>query len=158
LASDLPRLWALGFAQRTALVNMYGQTETAGIVAVHPIQVEEGDPRTGVPIGRPIANTQLYVLNSRLQPAPIGVSGEIHVGGAGVGRGYRHRPALSAQRFIPDPFSDGPDAAFLYKTGDLGRYLPDGTIELAGRIDAQIKIRGFRVDPAEIEGSLRQDA
>jgi amino acid adenylation domain-containing protein len=157
LASDLPQLWTLGFAQPTALVNMYGQTETAGIVAVHPIQAQEGDTPAGVPIGRPIANTPLYVLNSQLQPAPVGVAGEIHVGGAGVGRGYRNRPALNAQKFIPDPFSDAPEAGFLYKTGDLGRYLPDGTIELVGRIDAQIKIRGFRVDPKEIEGALRQD-
>ena len=103
LASDLPRLWALGFAQRTALVNMYGQTETAGIVAVHPIQTEDSDA-VGVPVGRPIANTAIYVLNSHLQPAPVGVS-ERFVGGAGVGRGYRNRPALNAEKFIRDPFS-----------------------------------------------------
>ena len=158
LAWDLPRLWALGFAQRTALVNMYGQTETAGIVAVHPIEAGGGETAVGVPVGRPIANTAIYVLNSHLQPAPVGVSGEIHVGGAGVGRGYRNRPALNAQKFIPDPFSDSTSDAFLYRTGDLGRYLPDGTLELVGRIDAQIKIRGFRIDPKEIESSLRQDA
>jgi amino acid adenylation domain-containing protein len=132
---------------RTAAVwNMYGPTETTvwSIVAA----VERGSPIT---IGRPIANTRVYILDRRRQPVPVGVAGEIAIGGDGVALGYLNRPDLTAERFVPDPFAQG---ALMYLTGDLARYLPDGRIEHLGRLDHQIKIRGFRVEPGEIEAAL----
>jgi hypothetical protein len=106
-----------------------------------------------VPIGRPIANTTLYVLDRHLEPVPIGAVGELHIGGTGVSRGYLHRDDLTTERFVPDPFSDEP-ASRLYKTGDLARYRTDGMLECLGRIDTQVKIRGFRVELGEIEAAL----
>lgn len=106
-------------------------------------------------IGRPIANTQVYILDPHLNPVSIGIPGELHLGGAGLARGYLNRPELTAEKFIPNPFSDDPRAR-LYKTGDLARYLPDGNIEFLGRIDHQVKIRGFRIEPGEIEAVLSQ--
>ncbi|MDQ2693850.1 MAG: AMP-binding protein, partial [Pseudomonadota bacterium] len=103
------------------------------------------------PLGLPIANTQIHVLDSRLNPAPAGVAGEIHIGGGGLARGYLNRPALTAEKFIPDPFGGG---GRLYKTGDLGRRRPDGGIEYLGRIDHQVKLRGFRIEPGEIEAAI----
>jgi amino acid adenylation domain-containing protein len=133
-----------------AIWNLYGLTEaTANSVFC---RIVSGCART---IGRPTANTQIYILDSHLQPVPIGVSGEIHIGGDGLARAYLNRPELSAERFICNPFSAVPGAR-LYKTGDLGRYLPDGTIELLGRIDDQVKIRGFRIELGEVEIALLQ--
>jgi amino acid adenylation domain-containing protein len=145
LSADVPRDWASKFGDRARLVNMYGQTETTGIVAVYPIPAWSADAHT-VPIGRPIANTQLHILDAFQKPVPVGVVGELYVGGAGVAKGYLHHPDLTAERFTDE----------IYRTGDRARYLPDGNIEFIGRADDQIKIRGFRIEPSEIEAALRQ--
>ena len=135
------------------LVNLYGPTEcTIDVTSWRCLKGEKVD-RTY--IGRPIANTQIYILDANLEPAPIGVAGEIYIGGAGVARGYLNRPELTAERFIADPFAKEPDAR-MYKTGDLGRWLPDGTIDFLGRNDFQVKIRGFRIELGEIEARLRE--
>jgi amino acid adenylation domain-containing protein len=135
------------------LYNGYGPTE-ATIAAIF-WACKRGDPRRVVPIGRPIANAQIYLLDSHLQPVPIGIPGELHIGGVGLARGYLNRPDLTAERFIPDPFS-AKAGARLYKTGDLARYLPDGNIEFLGRMDDQVKIRGYRIELGEIEAMLGQ--
>jgi amino acid adenylation domain-containing protein len=135
------------------LHNLYGPTEAA--VDVTHWTCRQEDERKVVPIGRPVANTQVYILDRYLQPVPIGVPGELHLGGVQVGRGYHKRPELTAEKFIPDPFSVDPKAR-LYKTGDLCRWLSDSAIEYLGRMDFQVKIRGFRVELEEIEEALRQ--
>src|SRR6185295_5267869 len=135
------------------LHNLYGPTEAA-IDVTHWACQRESHQRT-VPIGRPIANTQIYILNNHLLPLPVGVAGELHIGGVNLGRGYDHRPELTAERFIPDPYSRK-GGARLYKTGDLARYLPDGSIEFLGRLDHQVKIRGFRIELGEIEATLNE--
>src|SRR5207302_715439 len=109
--------------------------------------------KASVPIGRPIPNVTHYVLDDRLNLLPVGVAGELYIGGVGVGRGYLNSPDITAVRFMPDPFSGEPGAR-LYRTGDLCRYLPDGNIEFLGRIDHQVKIRGFRIELGEIESLL----
>ncbi|AKJ04229.1 non-ribosomal peptide synthase protein (TIGR01720 family)/amino acid adenylation domain-containing protein [Archangium gephyra] len=133
------------------LVNLYGPTE-ATIDATFARCPSPGSGPT-VPIGRPIANTQLYLLDASLQPVPVGVPGELFLGGEGLARGYLRRPELTAERFIPHPFSGSPGAR-LYRTGDLARYLPDGSVEFLGRRDAQVKVRGFRVELGEVEAAL----
>jgi amino acid adenylation domain-containing protein len=141
-------------APATRLINEYGPTET--VVGCCVYEIDAGDAWAGpVPIGRPIANTQLYVLDEELQPVPLGESGELYIGGDGVGRGYLNRNALTAERFIPDPFGES-ERARLYRTGDLARFLPDGNLEYLGRVDDQIKIKGFRIELGEIETTLKQ--
>jgi amino acid adenylation domain-containing protein len=130
------------------LWNMYGPTETTIWSTVAPVR--PGEPLT---IGRPIGNTTLFILDSRLQPLPAGVAGELHIGGDGVARGYRNRPDLTAERFVANPFGPGR----LYKTGDLARYRRDGTVEYLGRLDHQVKIRGFRIELGEIETLLSRN-
>ena len=133
------------------LCNLYGPTETSIDATFRPCKIN--DNQHGVLIGRPISNIQVYLLDSRLEPVPIGCSGELHVGGIGLARGYLNRPDLTAERFIPNAFALEPGQR-LYCTGDLARYLPDGTIEYLGRIDHQVKLRGFRVELGEIEAAL----
>lgn len=130
--------------------NLYGPTEATIWTTCAPCVV--GQPPH---IGRPIANTQVYILNPQLQPAAAGVVGELYIGGVGLARGYHQRPGLTAEKFIPHPFSDQPGMR-LYKTGDLGRYQPDGAIEFLGRRDHQVKVRGFRIELGEIEAALLQ--
>jgi amino acid adenylation domain-containing protein/non-ribosomal peptide synthase protein (TIGR01720 family) len=147
-----PELQEKFFARMDAeLHNLYGPTETS-IDATFRTCTAEEEPR-GVLIGRPISNIRVYLLNSQLEPVPIGCSGELHVGGIGLARGYLNRPDLTAERFIPNPFSRE-SGQCLYRTGDLARYLPDGTIEYLGRIDHQVKLRGFRIELGEIEAAL----
>ena len=133
------------------IINMYGPTETTIWSSTFTIE----DASKLITIGRPIANTQLYILDSYHQIVPIGVEGELYIGGDGVVRGYLHRPDLTQERFIPNPFSDDPEDK-IYKTGDLVRYLPDGQIEYLGRMDHQVKIRGYRIEIGEIEARLGQ--
>jgi len=135
----------------TQLHNLYGPTEAAVDVTWWQCQPDHDLPV--VPIGRPIANTTIHILDDHLQPQPIGVPGELHIGGVQVARGYLHRPDLTTQRFIPDPFSDTPNAR-LYKTGDLARWLPNGTIDFLGRLDFQVKLHGVRIELGEIEATL----
>ncbi|NMF64891.1 non-ribosomal peptide synthetase [Brasilonema octagenarum] len=135
------------------LHNLYGPTEAA--IDVTFWACERENPKYTVPIGRPIANTQIYLLDNHLQPVPVGVPGELHIGGVGLARGYLHQPELTALKFIPNPFSDKLGTR-LYKTGDLARYLPDGNIEYLGRLDDQVKLRGFRIELGEIEAVLSQ--
>lgn len=155
LSSDIPKNWRLGFQQDVRFINMFGQTETTGIVAVYPIPDQYSDKVAVVPIGKPIPNTQIYVLDDDLRRVSVGETGEMYIGGAGIGRGYLNRPDLTQERFLPNPFSDEPGAC-LYKTGDLGRYRPDGIIEFVGRMDYQVKIRGMRVELGEIELAIAQ--
>ncbi|HKT50848.1 MAG TPA: amino acid adenylation domain-containing protein, partial [Candidatus Angelobacter sp.] len=131
--------------------NLYGPTETTIWSSVEQLEKD----LSGVSIGRPIANTQIYIFDRHGEPVPIGVAGEIHIGGAGVARGYLNRPELTGDRFVPDPFSNEPGAR-MYRTGDLGRRLADGNIEFLGRNDFQVKIRGFRIELGEIEARLRE--
>ena len=135
------------------LLHVYGPTENTTFSSWYLVQDVPEDATT-IPIGRAIANTQVYILDAYLQPVPIGVPGELHIGGAGLARGYLNRPELTHEKFIPKPFEAG--GSRLYKTGDLARYLPDGNIEYLGRIDNQVKIRGFRIELGEIEAVLSQ--
>ncbi|HEX7240246.1 MAG TPA: amino acid adenylation domain-containing protein, partial [Longimicrobiaceae bacterium] len=133
------------------LHNLYGPTEAAVDVTYWPCLPRGG--RRVVPIGRPVANTRVHVLDGRLDPVPVGVPGELFIGGVQVGRGYHGRPELTAERFVPDPFAGRPGAR-AYRTGDLVRWLPDGVVEYLGRIDFQVKVRGFRIEPGEVEAAL----
>jgi amino acid adenylation domain-containing protein len=142
------------YAPETLLVNEYGPTET--VVGCCVYRVPLGERRAGsVPIGRPITNTQVYLLDRHLSLVPVGVACEMYIGGDGVARGYYGRPELTAERFIPNPFSNE-GGAHLYKTGDQARYLPDGNIEFLGRADQQVKVRGFRIELGEVEAALVQ--
>lgn len=141
--------------QQKRLINSFGLTETTIDSSYYESSSQELSTEQLVPIGRPFSNTQIYILDSYLQPVPIGVSGEIYIGGASLARGYHNRPELTAEKFIHNKFSNQPEAR-LYKTGDLARYLPDGNIAFIGRADNQVKIRGFRIELGEIEAVLSQ--
>lgn len=141
------------------LINLYGSSEVAADVTCYEVTARDASA-VRIPIGRPLANTQIFLLDEHLQPVPLGVSAEIFIGGANLALGYHQQPSLTAERFIPNPFyewmrTQNPAASNkLYRSGDLGRYLPDGNLEILGRIDRQVKIRGVRIEPAEIEMAL----
>jgi len=144
---------ALQEATAVDILNMYGSTETTVWSATHRV-----DSGTSPPLsGRPIANTEFYILDRHLHPLPVGVAGELFIGGAGVARGYLRRPELTAERFVPHPFRCDIEAR-LYRTGDLARYRADGTVEFLGRIDNQVKIDGHRIELGEIEHALANHA
>ncbi len=136
-----------------SIFNHYGPTETTVGVLTYQVKTQDDRISETVPLGRPLPNAQIYLLDSHLQPVPVGVPGELYIGGAGLARGYLQQPELTAEKFIRHPFSQEPEAR-LYRTGDLARYLPDGTIEFIGRADRQVKLRGFRLELGEIEAAL----
>ena len=138
------------------LVNGYGPTENTTFTCCHQISVG-GEIQGSVPIGKPVSDTRVYILDANLEPVPVGVPGDLYAGGHGVARGYLRRPELTQERFVPDPFHPDPDAR-MYATGDGARWLPDGTIEFLGRRDAQVKVRGFRIELGEIESVLGEHA
>ncbi|MEG4309877.1 MULTISPECIES: amino acid adenylation domain-containing protein [unclassified Microcoleus] len=148
------KTWIERVGQQVRLVNTYGPTEATVVATICELSAADATLRE-LPIGRPIGNVQTYILDCNGQPVPTGIPGELHVGGAGLARGYLNRPELTAEKFIPSPFSNEPGSR-LYKTGDLTRYRPDGNIEYVSRIDNQVKIRGFRIELAEIEAALSQ--
>ncbi|WP_162458063.1 amino acid adenylation domain-containing protein, partial [Mesorhizobium tianshanense] len=152
-----PRLRAFFEAHPKArLINQYGSTEI-NVIAEHRLAADPSCWPQLPPLGRPIANTRIYLLDGHGAPVPFGAVGELYIGGAGVARGYLNRPELTAERFLADPFSDEAGAR-MYRTGDLGRYLPDGNLEFLGRNDDQVKIRGFRIEPGEIAARLCEHA
>jgi len=155
LLSDVPRAWRLELGGPGELVNMFGQTETTGIVATLPVHPQAGEPVRGVPIGRPIADTEIYILDEARRPAATGIAGRVYIGGRGIGRGYLGRPELTAERFVPHPLAAEPGSR-LYDTGDVARFQADAGIELLGRSDFQVKIRGLRIELGEIEAALGQ--
>ena len=136
------------------LIHVYGPTETTTFATWQLVENVPEDATT-VPIGRPIANTTCYVLDARRQPLPVGVPGELYIGGEGLARDYLNQPELTREKFVPDPFGDSAGAR-LYRTGDLVRRSSDGAIEFLGRLDDQVKIRGLRIEPGEIESVIRQ--
>ncbi|PKV11645.1 non-ribosomal peptide synthetase [Xanthomonas prunicola] len=148
--TDLARRWQA----HTRVINAYGPTEASVCASLHLDGVQHGER---LPIGRPMANVRLYVLDPHGRPAPIGVAGELHIAGHGLARGYLRRPDLTAERFVPDPFAQQPGQR-MYKTGDLARWTADGNLEFLGRNDDQIKLRGVRIELAEIESALRSCA
>ncbi|HET7288091.1 MAG TPA: amino acid adenylation domain-containing protein, partial [Pyrinomonadaceae bacterium] len=147
-SSQIAASWGRGGRR---FLNAYGPTEVTVCATIsNPL---DGNDRP--PIGPPIANAQVHVLDTNMRPAPVGVVGELYVGSVGLARGYLNRPELTAQAFVPDPFSNEPGGR-LYRTGDLGRYRPDGNLEYIGRMDQQVKVRGFRIELGEIESALKQ--
>jgi len=139
----------------TEIINGYGPTESTTFTCCYSIQRQLDDNLTSIPIGKPIGNTQVYILGAQLNPVFLGTGGELYIGGDGLARGYLNRPELTEEKFIHNPFSTDP-ASRLYKTGDLARYLPDGNIEFLGRVDNQVKIHGYRIELGEVESVLLQ--
>ncbi len=150
---EIYQCWRRLFKPEVQLANIYGQTEGTGVVTIYYIPQEIDTRYQSLPVGSPIPNMRVYVLDKYLQPVPIGVTGEIHISGAGVAQGYLNRPELTAEKFIANPYVPN---AKLYKTGDLGRFLPNGTIQFLGRSDRQVNINGLRIELGEIETTLVQ--
>jgi amino acid adenylation domain-containing protein len=150
-------IWRQRVGARLPLINGYGPTETTITALLYRLPASPGkqSSSTELPLGRPIANTEVYVLDQHLQPVPVGVPGQLYIGGAGLARGYLNRPELTAQQFIPNPFSAEPGAR-IYQTGDRVRYRDDGNMEFLGRLDQQVKLRGYRIELGEIEAVLEQ--
>ncbi len=146
-----PKELAAHWGKGRRMLNGYGPTETTICTTI----ASEWPPAAPPPIGKPIANSQVYVLDLGMRPVPAGLPGELYVGGVGVARGYVHQPDVTAERFVPDPFGSR-SGGRLYRTGDLVRWLPDGNLEFLGRVDEQVKVRGYRIEPAEIEAALGQ--
>jgi thioesterase domain-containing protein/acyl carrier protein len=157
LMADLPNTWTFRFGHKAQLVNIFGQSETTGVVATYPIPADKPLPNGMVPIGRPIPETKIYILDAELKPVPVGVQGELCVSNPCQGSGYLHHPELTAAKFIPNPFDDGLSSV-LYRTGDRAVLREDGCIEYLGRSDSQVKIRGQRVELSEIEIVMREHA
>lgn len=154
LMSDIPRTWAVEFQHPARHVHMFGQTETAGIVCMKQVTIDaDDDELRQISIGHPIANTEILILDEQMNRCPAGTAGELYIAGAGVGRGYLNQVELTAEKFIDNPFSKD-HGARLYRTGDWARLREDGELEFAGRRDQQIKLRGFRVELAEVEAAL----
>jgi amino acid adenylation domain-containing protein len=152
---DLFAVWKRKANKRVRWFNAYGPSETTCTAASYEADLASDETLSNVPIGRPLPNVRIYILDAQARPVPAGVPGEIYIAGHGVARGYLNRPDLTAAKFVRDPFSDNAEDR-LYRTGDVGRYRPDGNIEFLGRVDDQIKIRGFRVEPGEVEAALRR--
>jgi aspartate racemase len=155
LWSDTPQMWRQDLGHGARLVNMLGQTEGTGIVATYPIPGRQDEQLHIVPVGRPIENACIYLLDRHMEPVPVGLPGEVYLGGPYIALGYYNRPELTAAKFVPNHL-DAESGTRLYRTGDLARYRPDGTIEFLGRTDYQIKIRGYRIEPGEVEAVLAQ--
>ncbi len=156
MTPDALKNWQNTSLKSVRLLNAYGPTETTITAATFDVPADfsaKGNRR--LPIGRALKNRRIYILDKKGRPAPIGIPGELHLGGAGIARGYLNRPDLTAERFIPDVFSNN-DGDRLYRSGDLARWLPDGTIDFLGRVDQQVKIRGFRIELGEVENALRE--
>ena len=146
---------ALACLPETSIIHVYGPTETTTFATAYRIPVNPPRDTSSLPIGMPIGNTSVYLLDPLGRPVPVGVQGELFIGGPGVARGYWNQPELTAQRFVADRFDDEPGAR-LYRTGDVGRRLADGNIEFLGRLDDQVKVRGFRIEPGEVEAGMRR--
>src|SRR5262249_15351369 len=142
----------IGALPNCQLINGYGPTEGTTFTACYAT-TNTADVEDSVPIGGPISNTQIYVLGSGLQPVPVGATGELYAAGAGLARGYLNRPGLTGERFVANPF--GPPGSRMYRSGDLARWRSDGVLEFLGRGDQQLKLRGFRIEPAEVEAALK---
>ena len=157
MPSESLRIWRSSSLHDTQLMNAYGPTETTITATLFEVtdSFDEQNTLGLVPIGRPVAGKKVYVLDTNGNPVPVGVAGELHIGGSGLGRGYLNRPDLTAERFIPDPFTDIPGAR-MYKTGDQVRFLADGNLVYLGRLDEQVKVRGYRIELGEIEARLGQ--
>lgn len=153
------RQWQKSVGKNVRLVNTYGPTEATIVTTVCDLTRSEEyvSNLKSVPLGRPVSNAKIYILDRHGQPVPVGIPGELCIGGAGLARGYLNRPELTSEKFIPDPFADCEDGR-LYKTGDLARYLPDGNIEFCGRADDQVKIHGFRIELGEIEAVIARSS